>query len=47
VKIASGGETSRLMLGLKNVLAAADEIPSLIFDEIDQASAPRGHGGWP
>ncbi|HET9590855.1 MAG TPA: DNA repair protein RecN, partial [Anaerolineales bacterium] len=35
VKIASGGETSRLMLGLKNVLARADEVPSLIFDEID------------
>jgi DNA repair protein RecN (Recombination protein N) len=35
-KIASGGETSRLMLALKNVLAHADNIPTLIFDEIDQ-----------
>ncbi|MCD6577331.1 MAG: DNA repair protein RecN, partial [Anaerolineaceae bacterium] len=34
VKIASGGETSRLMLALKNVLANADIIPTLIFDEI-------------
>jgi DNA repair protein RecN (Recombination protein N) len=36
VKIASGGETSRLMLAIKNVLAQADRIPTLIFDEIDQ-----------
>ncbi|MGB9585947.1 MAG: DNA repair protein RecN [Anaerolineales bacterium] len=36
VKIASGGETSRLMLALKNVLASADQIPVLVFDEIDQ-----------
>ncbi len=36
VKIASGGETSRLMLALKNVLAHADAVPTLIFDEIDQ-----------
>ena len=36
VKIASGGETSRLMLALKNVLTAADPIPCLVFDEIDQ-----------
>ncbi len=40
-KIASGGETSRLMLGLKNVLAQADEVPSLIFDEIDQGIGGR------
>ena len=40
-KIASGGETSRLMLALKNVLASADEIPSLIFDEIDQGIGGR------
>ena len=33
--VASGGETSRLMLALKNVLTAADEVPTLIFDEID------------
>ena len=40
-KVASGGETSRLMLALKNVLARADEIPSLIFDEIDQGIGGR------
>jgi len=41
VKVASGGETSRLMLALKNVLASADEVPSLIFDEIDQGIGGR------
>ena len=40
-KIASGGETSRLMLALKNILASADQIPSLIFDEIDQGIGGR------
>jgi DNA repair protein RecN (Recombination protein N) len=35
-KVASGGETSRLMLALKTVLSHADETPTLIFDEIDQ-----------
>jgi DNA repair protein RecN (Recombination protein N) len=40
-KIASGGETSRLMLALKDILARADEIPSLIFDEIDQGIGGR------
>ena len=35
VKVASGGETARLMLALKSVLSAADEVPTLIFDEID------------
>jgi len=34
-KIASGGEMSRFMLVLKNVLAEVDKIPVLIFDEID------------
>jgi DNA repair protein RecN (Recombination protein N) len=34
-KIASGGELSRLMLALKVVLAAADPVPTLIFDEVD------------
>ncbi len=33
--IASGGEMSRVMLGLKTVLANADRVPLLIFDEID------------
>lgn len=40
-KIASGGETSRLMLALKNVLAQADDIPTLIFDEVDQGIGGR------
>ncbi len=40
-KIASGGETSRLMLALKNVLAQADPVPTLIFDEIDQGIGGR------
>ena len=41
VKIASGGETSRLMLALKNVLARADSIPTLVFDEVDQGIGGR------
>jgi DNA repair protein RecN (Recombination protein N) len=41
VKIASGGETARLMLAMKNVLARADHTPSLIFDEIDQGIGGR------
>lgn len=41
VKIASGGETSRLMMALKNVLAKADQVPTLIFDEIDQGIGGR------
>ncbi len=40
-KTASGGETSRLMLALKNILSRADEIPTLIFDEIDQGIGGR------
>jgi DNA repair protein RecN (Recombination protein N) len=43
-KTASGGETSRLMLALKNVLARADQIPTLIFDEIDQGIGGRVGG---
>ncbi|GAB4563460.1 MAG: DNA repair protein RecN [Anaerolineae bacterium] len=34
-RVASGGETARLMLALKSVLSRADETPTLIFDEID------------
>ena len=34
-KIASGGELSRIMLALKNVIADKDSIGTLIFDEID------------
>jgi len=43
-KIASGGETSRLMLALKTILASADATPTLIFDEIDAGiSGQSGH----
>ncbi|MCX6056342.1 MAG: DNA repair protein RecN [Chloroflexi bacterium] len=41
IKIASGGETSRLMLALKNVLAGVDFVPTLVFDEIDQGIGGR------
>ena len=34
-KIASGGEISRIMLALKTVLIQVDEIPTLLFDEVD------------
>jgi DNA repair protein RecN (Recombination protein N) len=44
VKVASGGETSRIMLALKTVLATADETPTLIFDEIDQGIGGRVGG---
>lgn len=40
-KIASGGEMSRIMLALKNCLAQHDQIPTLIFDEVD--SGIGGH----
>lgn len=40
-KVASGGETSRLMLALKTVLAKVDATPTLIFDEIDQGIGGR------
>ena len=40
-KIASGGETSRFMLALKEVLAEADQIPTLVFDEIDSGIGGR------
>jgi len=43
-KIASGGETSRLMLALKTVLTSADQVPTLIFDEIDQGIGGRAGG---
>ena len=43
-RIASGGETSRLMLALKNVLARADQVPTLVFDEIDQGIGGRVGG---
>ena len=40
-KIASGGELSRIMLALKNVLSAQDDVPTLIFDEIDTGVSGR------
>ena len=40
-RIASGGETARLMLALKTVLSRADYTPTLIFDEIDQGIGGR------
>lgn len=40
-KIASGGELSRIMLAIKNVLASNDEIQTLIFDEIDTGVSGR------
>ena len=40
-KVASGGETARLMLALKTALMAADATPTLIFDEIDQGIGGR------
>ncbi len=43
-KIASGGETSRMMLALKAVLGAADRTPTLVFDEIDQGIGGRVGG---
>jgi len=44
VRVASGGETARLMLALKSTLTAADEIPTLIFDEIDAGIGGRVGG---
>ncbi|NLE75209.1 MAG: DNA repair protein RecN, partial [Chloroflexi bacterium] len=43
-RVASGGETSRLMLALKTVLTSADEVPTLIFDEIDAGIGGRVGG---
>lgn len=40
-KVASGGETARIMLALKGVLSRADSTPTLIFDEIDQGIGGR------
>lgn len=40
-KIASGGELSRIMLAIKNVLADADNIDTMIFDEIDTGVSGR------
>ncbi len=40
-KVASGGELSRIMLAIKSVLADADEVDTLIFDEIDTGISGR------
>jgi DNA repair protein RecN (Recombination protein N) len=40
-RVASGGETARLMLSLKTALAQVDRTPTLIFDEIDQGIGGR------
>jgi len=44
VKIASGGETSRLMLALKSILSEADLTPTLVFDEVDVGVGGRSGG---
>jgi len=41
VKVASGGEISRIMLALKTILAKADRLPLLVFDEIDVGISGR------
>ena len=41
VKIASGGELSRVMLAIKSILADTDEVGTLIFDEIDTGVSGR------
>lgn len=50
-RIASGGETARLMLALKSILSEADATPTLIFDEIDvgvggRSGQPVGEKLW-
>ncbi|MCL6611000.1 MAG: DNA repair protein RecN [Peptococcaceae bacterium] len=40
-KVASGGETSRLMLAVKSILAEMEGIPTLVFDEIDTGIGGR------
>ena len=50
-KIASGGELSRVALAVKQVLAAADATPTLVFDEVDsgiggRAAEPVGRSLW-
>lgn len=41
IKVASGGEMSRIMLAIKTIMADTDEIESLIFDEIDTGISGR------
>jgi DNA repair protein RecN (Recombination protein N) len=40
-RVASGGELSRIMLALKTVLARVDDLPTLVFDEIDAGIGGR------
>ncbi len=40
-KVASGGELSRIMLAMKSILADQDDVPTLIFDEIDTGISGR------
>ncbi|MBO5178291.1 MAG: DNA repair protein RecN [Lachnospiraceae bacterium] len=40
-KVASGGELSRIMLAMKSILANQDDVPTLIFDEIDTGISGR------
>ncbi len=40
-RIASGGEASRLMLAIKTILSTADQVPMLVFDEIDAGIGGR------
>jgi DNA repair protein RecN (Recombination protein N) len=40
-KIASGGELSRIVLGMKVILAQLDQVPTLIFDEVDTGLGGR------
>lgn len=41
VKVASGGEISRIMLALKSILAKTDKLPLMVFDEIDVGISGR------
>ncbi len=40
-KVVSGGELSRTMLAVKTVLAAADDVPTMVFDEVDAGIGGR------
>ncbi len=40
-RVASGGEASRLMLAIKTILSTADQIPILVFDEVDAGVGGR------
>ena len=47
VKVASGGEISRLMLSLKYILSRTKQLPVIIFDEIDMGFPGKSLTGWP